>query len=138
MREPAPALVLGEGGMPALLASVRLGMDWPELLRVRPKAYQSSANATVLHEELGGGTSAHYTVREEALHAVMIRGSGRAKEANDLRSAARMRFGVPFDFAGGKLYRAGHALLRIEVDMGNLILELSDARNVKPAATPPK
>lgn len=136
MREPPPPLALGEAGLPTVLAGVRLGMTWPELLKVRPKAYQSPANANVLHEELGGGTSAHYTLHDDHLYNVLIRASGRAAEATALRADADRRFGAPFAFAGGMLHRAGPALLRIQVDMDNLILNTSIERFSKPVVVP--
>jgi hypothetical protein len=121
----APPLAFGKL-FPTVLVGVDLGMSSAALRAERPKAYESRANPQVVHEELFRNLFAHYTFHAGRLYSVLLQKIDAASEAAPLAAEARRRFGEPVKFRGVPLFRAPGSLLRIEADLGNLIVEYTE------------
>jgi hypothetical protein len=109
-----------------VLSEVRLGMTEEALRAARPRAYASRIRADERHEEIGPGLSAHYRLSGGRLASVLLRQADRAADARRLAAEAERRWGRPLMFMGAPLFRAPGAFVRVETDLGNLILEFTD------------
>jgi hypothetical protein len=125
-------LSLGPGVLPPVVGNVSLEMEVPAFRAARPRAYESTALPGRFHEELGRDFSAHYTFHEGRLYAVLVRQGGRGRDAARLHAEARRRFGAPLVWMGSQLYQVPGALLRIESDLGNLVLEVIRTAGPRP------
>lgn len=128
---PSGPLTFGPAVLPEVLQGVRMGMSRAELTRIRPRAYESRVRQGHFHEEIAPDLSAHYTFHHGRLYSILLRQDGRASEVVRLEAEARRRWGEPVTWMGGTLYRAPGMLVRIEADLGNLALEITDGRHLR-------
>lgn len=113
----------GRLALPPVLGGVTLGIDRARLLLLRPRAYASRARSRLYHETLGPNLSAHYRFDRGHLYSVLLRQYGGADGAARLRRRARRRWGKPSRIETAALYSAPGALVRVDTDLGNLIVE---------------
>ena len=125
-------LTLGPGVLPTVVGNVSLGMEVSAFRAARPRAYESSSVRGRFHEELGRDFSAHYTFDEGRLYGVVVRQGDQGRDAERLHVEARRRFGAPFVWMGSRLYQAPGVLLRIESDLGNLVVEVTRTKGPRP------